>query len=73
MSIPVAKLSNETAHGKLSCIFFFNDRECFLPWYKINSSEDLRKHVGEAFPESAIICRLSRDQTSSYMQDLWEE
>ena len=49
-------------------------RECFLPWYHINSGEDLRKYVGEVFPLNTIVCRLTREQTSSYsLQDLWEK
>ena len=48
-------------------------RECYIPWYHINNPDDLQKYVGEAFPDSAIICRLSKENVKSYMQDLWEK
>ena len=48
-------------------------RECFIPWYHIGSADDVQKFVGESFPDSAIICRLNKDQVKSYMQDLWEK
>ena len=33
-------------------------RECFLPWYHIESSKDLIRHVGMVFPRSTLVCRL---------------
>ena len=47
-------------------------RECFLPWYHVESSKDLIRHVGMAFPRSTLVCRLSNHQLLTYMQMIWD-
>ena len=45
-------------------------RTCFLPWYEVNNSEQLRKILGDALPSGALVCNLESTDIKSFMMSL---
>ena len=47
--------------------------ECFLPWYEVNNSDQLRKFLGDALPGGALVCNLESQDIKAFMMDLWKD
>lgn len=59
---------------QFTCVYILSTcRECFLPWYEINSSEQLVRHVSGALTEGMLVCKMNASEIKDYLALLLEQ